>query len=692
MGERKKELMIRSARAFFTVFSMLCAVSATSVFAQTSPAAPAKPADSAHSGSYYNFAMGHLYSELAGAYGNRGDYLNKAIDFYKQALKDDPSATFLSEELTELYIQSGQLNRAVTEAEELLKQNPENLEARRILGRIYTRLIGDTQQGKIDEKMLKLAIEQYQKITAKDPKDIDSLLVLGRLYRVSHNSVDAEKAFKQALALESDNDEALTGLAMVYSDVGDSKNAVDMLKRATEKNPNARTLAALAGFYEQMRDFGSAADTWKKAIPLAPDNSRLKRALAQDLLFADRIDEALVIYKEIAVEEPKDSQVQLRLSEIYRQKHDFEKARAAFAKAKEMDGDNLEVRYDEVNMLDAEGKSDEAIGVLKKLLDDSVKKDYTESEKGSRNTLLERLGLLYRNNGKYPAAIAAFRQIGELDPDSASRASVQVVETYRVAKDLNAARAESDSALKKYPKDRTVALVHASIVADQGKTDQAIAELRGLMNGERDRDTLLSIAQLYEKAKRFGEEQKVLDEAERLSASKQEKQGVEFMRGAMFEKMKNFDDAEAEFRKVLTADPDNAGALNYLGYMWADRGVKLDEAQKMIAHALELDPQNGAYLDSLGWVYYHQNRLDQAEDNLRQALGKIGKDPTVHDHLGDVLMKKGRVRDAIAQWQASLAEWDGTSNSDVDSVEISKINKKLESARVRIAKESQRQQ
>ena len=131
-------------------------------------AAAAPPSDKA--AAYYDFAMGHLYAELAGVYGNKSEYVTKAIDYYKQALKVDPGASFLFEELTDLYIQSGRLKDAVTEAEDVLKREPNNLDARRILGRIYTRMIGDTQAGKINEEMLRAATEQYQKITAKIPK------------------------------------------------------------------------------------------------------------------------------------------------------------------------------------------------------------------------------------------------------------------------------------------------------------------------------------------------------------------------------------------------------------------------------------------------------------------------------------------------------------------------------------------
>src|SRR5712692_1996365 len=213
--------MIRSANALVFFLSLVLLPSS---FGQA-PVAKDK------AGAYYNFAMGHYYAEQSAAYGNRGDYYTKAVDYYKQALKLDPSATFLLEELTDLYVQGNQLKSAVAEAEEILKQNPDNLAARRMLGRIYTRSIGDSQQGKISEEMVKKSIEQYQIITQKDPADIESWLTLGRLQRVAQNSVEAEKAFKKVLERDANNEDALTGLAKVYSDVGDNKRMVETLKQ-----------------------------------------------------------------------------------------------------------------------------------------------------------------------------------------------------------------------------------------------------------------------------------------------------------------------------------------------------------------------------------------------------------------------------------------------------------------------------
>ncbi len=670
-----------------TTTVLLASLSQAQTPTEKSPAAE-KKAPTDRSGAYYNFAMGHLYAELAGVYGNRGEYASKAIEHYKEALKLDPSATFLFEELTDLYIQSGKLNEAVSEADEMLRRDPEKINARKLLARIYTRMIGDTQQGKINSNMLQKAIEQYEKITAKDPGELDSWLALGRLYRASSNSVEAEKAYNHALEIDKDNEEALTGLALVYSDVGDTRKAIEKLQAVTARNSNPRLLAALANAYEQMRDYKRAAEVLQRATEQAPDNPRLMRALAQDLLFAGRYDESLKYYQQILEDDPKDAQAQLRIAQIYREKREFDKAKAALAKARELDPESVEVRYDEVNLLEAEGKTDQAIAGLKGILDETAKKSYSASERANRAMLLERLGILYQSANQFAPAADTFRQLAEFDPDSAPRASVRIVDTYRMAKDLPRAQQEANAALKKYPEDRAVKLAHAQVLADTGKVDEAAAEVRSLLNGERDRETQLTLAQIYDKGKRYKEMQAALDEAEKLSTSDSDKETVYFMRGALFEKLKKYDESEAEFRKVLKINPDNAGALNYLGYMLADRNIRLDEAQKLISRAVELEPQNGAYLDSLGWVCYRQNRLPEAENHLLRALERMGKDPTIHDHLGDVYFKQGKTKDAINQWQASLKEWENASESEMDPAEVAKINRKLESARVRLAQET----
>jgi tetratricopeptide (TPR) repeat protein len=127
--------------------------------------------------------------------------------------------------------------------------------------------------------------------------------------------------------------------------------------------------------------------------------------------------------------------------------------------------------------------------------------------------------------------------------------------------------------------------------------------------------------------------------------------------------------------------------MNYLGYMMADKGIRLPEVLKLIRKAVELEPMNGAYLDSLGWAYFKLGDYELAEQNLRQAVDRDQTDPTVHDHLGDLYEKTGRIRLAAAQWEFSLAEYQKSAPADVEPGDVAKVQKKLESARVKLAKQ-----
>jgi tetratricopeptide (TPR) repeat protein len=121
--------------------------------------------------------------------------------------------------------------------------------------------------------------------------------------------------------------------------------------------------------------------------------------------------------------------------------------------------------------------------------------------------------------------------------------------------------------------------------------------------------------------------------------------------------------------------------------MLADHGTHLDEALGMIKKAVDSEPANGAYLDSLGWAYFKLGKYDLAEDNLTKASQHMGADPTVQEHLGDLYQKTGRLKLAAAHWERALAEWNKTVAPEIDQEEQAKVQKKLESAKVRLAKE-----
>jgi Flp pilus assembly protein TadD len=135
--------------------------------------------------------------------------------------------------------------------------------------------------------------------------------------------------------------------------------------------------------------------------------------------------------------------------------------------------------------------------------------------------------------------------------------------------------------------------------------------------------------------------------------------------------------AEKTLRQLLSAEPTNANALNYLGYLLALRGDRLDEAIDLVRKALEAEPDNGAFLDSLGWAYFRKGDMGEAEKYLGQAASKMPKNSEVQDHLGDVLAKRGRLPEAVDAWMRAL-DGDG---SDIDRAGI---QKKIDDARSKI--------
>ncbi|MEQ1885294.1 MAG: tetratricopeptide repeat protein [Bryobacteraceae bacterium] len=654
----------------------------TGAYGQSQPAG----AKVDHASSYYHYTVAHMYAELASAFRNRTDYLNQAVDHYKEAIKADPTASMLSEELSDLYVQSGRLREAQADAEETLKKNPNDLNAHRLLARIFTRLVGDG--GRVDEAMLRRAIDEYQKVTSLAPRDIDALLMLARLHKANDNSVDAQKTYEKVLSIDPANEDALTGLALVYSDLGDNRKAAELLKTLSDKNPSPRSLHALALAYEQMREFDQAANVLRRELELNPPNERdIKRNLAQDLTLARKYEEALTVYQELAADDPADATAHLRISQIYRQKRDFAAARIAGEKAKALEPNSIEVRYNEVNILEAEDRIPEAIQSLKDIIQSTTKRNYNQGERAYRVALLERLATLQKSMDQTEAAVDTFRQMSDVDPSLGSRVAAEVIDAYRSGKEFAKAQQESEAAGRKYPEDRRLRMVRNSLLAELGKVDDAANDMKKLMEGKGDVETWVATAQVYEKGKRWNDMAKALDAAEKLADSNEEKENIWFMRGAMYERMNRIDLAEVEFRKVLRVDPESAGAMNYIGYMLADRNTRLQESYDMITGALDRDPGNGAYLDSLGWSLFRLGRYEDAEKTLKRAVAKTPKDPTVHHHLAETLMKLGKVREAVAEWQASLHEWDTSSPAELRPEEVAEVKSKLENAKVRLARE-----
>ena len=130
-------------------------------------------------------------------------------------------------------------------------------------------------------------------------------------------------------------------------------------------------------------------------------------------------------------------------------------------------------------------------------------------------------------------------------------------------------------------------------------------------------------------------------------------------RGIIYERLKRWPEAEADFKRVLELVPDDVDTLNYLGYTWVDRGENLTEAFDMIREAVNQQPESGAIVDSLGWAHYKLGEYAEARENLEKAVVLSPSSATIIDHLGDVYWKLGRKREAGFQWKRAL-EFDPT--------------------------------
>jgi len=643
------------------------------------------------SSAYYHYGLAHLYEEMAVNAGRPG-YATQAVEEYKLALDADPNSVLLQDGLADLYFRIGRIKDAVSAAQDQVKKNADDVDAHTLLGQVYLRTLGDMQGAQAGE-MLQLAIAEYETIARLKPNDLESKLLLGQLYALNNDHAKAEAEFKAAQKIDADSEEVVLRMAALYSEEGDAQRAADTLSAVPVEDRTAHIEYALAESYDQLKKPKEAAAAYRRSLDIEPDNSDAERGLASALLADEQFDEALKVLNTLIAADPTDSQSQIRISEVQRRQGHYDEAMATLEKAKsqvqEGSTEELELKYNEALNYDALGEFDQATSVLEGILDASSHPEgkYSEQEKQNRAIFLDRLGIIDREENKTAEAVAAYKQIVDFGGDYAQRGYDGEVQAYRDAHQWKDAAAIAAEAAKALPKDHLIQLTYSNQLVDTGQVDEGLALAKSqLTGGADDREVDEDLAQTYIGLKRFTDASEQIDKADALASKPDEKLYVLFLRGEFYDRQKMYDQAEAQFRKAIVLDPQNAAVLNYLGYMLADQGQKLPEALKLIRQAVDLEPQNGAYLDSLGWVYFKLGQYSEAEEYLRKANERMNSDPTVHDHLGEVYEKTGNLKMAVAQWERSMTEYAHSLPADADPEDVQKVQHKLENARVKLAK------
>jgi tetratricopeptide (TPR) repeat protein len=192
-----------------------------------------------------------------------------------------------------------------------------------------------------------------------------------------------------------------------------------------------------------------------------------------------------------------------------------------------------------------------------------------------------------------------------------------------------------------------------------GKSQDALATLESARKKFQQNFVLEFLTGMaYSRLKAFPEAMKYFTSAEVFAQATEPKRLNEFFYfqlGATSERKGDYAQAEKYFLKTLELAPNFAEALNYYGYMLAERGEHLDKARDLIEKALKLEPKNGAFLDSMGWVLFRLNQPTEALEYIQQAV-KFTEEPdaTLYDHLGDILSALGRANEAREAWKKSL--------------------------------------
>ena len=492
--------------------------------------------------SYYHFALGHLYEESAEQYG-RPELAVQAIEQYKLAITHDPDSVFLQNTLADTYFKLGRIREAIETAQRVLKNDPDNLQAHKLLGRVYLRSLGDTESGQQPGPMLDLAIQEFQKIVQIEPNQVEDRLLLGQLYTLKHDTTSAEAQFEQARRIEPNSEDVVLNLARLYGEQNNLPQAISLLQSVPPDERTFKIDLALAAAYDQSSNTKPAIAAYQDALNLQPDNLDAQRGLAEDLLANDQADAALKIFQGIAAQDPEDVRSFLRIAELERTQGHLKQAEAALEHARALNPDSPEVRYNEALVDEAQGHLDQAGELLQQLADSThhASEKYTSDEKNNRAIFLDRLATVYRDQNKTDQALAVYKEMIALGGDDAERGYQGEVDTYRDAKMLPEATTAAQQAVQALPKNLDLQLTLAGQLVDTGKTKEGVALAKAQLNGtKQDRVVWLTLAQIFTRLHKWKDASSAIDQAEKLSSSKQETSLIYFLRGALAGKTETY--------------------------------------------------------------------------------------------------------------------------------------------------------
>ncbi len=531
----------------------------------------------------------------------------------RPAAQSDPAREDLPPEYDYLVGQDreleGNLEAALIAYRRALAKDPDSAELHRKMAELLARQ-GDTEG----------ALHQAERAYALEPDS--NRLLLGTLYRFTKRVPDAERVLTddEGLPLEPDAAALLYGVYMDEARLGDALEAARWLVRAEPENLRAHF--ALARVFERLEQHDEAERSLRAALNYQADSLAVYAALARGRRQRGDREGEIAIYREVLQAYPGHHPTLVALADAQLALERVDDARITLAEISRLHPDDLRavVRLGYLEL--QERNYDAAAAYFERAL----------AANPHQEEVLYFLGLVKRRAGELEAAIEVLEQVGP-GHERYADSRVQLAAIHEERREYDRALEEAERARAMAP-SRELDLYVASLRAKAGDFDGAVQFLEELLAASpEDPEVLYNLGVLYGQAHRP-------------------------------------DPALEYMRRVLLLDPNHAGALNYVGYSWAEKGLRLDEAEAMISRALEQRPDDGYITDSLGWVYYMRARpllesgrtgagralLERAIVELERAAELTGGDPVISEHLGDAYLLLDDRQRALELYEEALAQ------------------------------------
>ncbi|MCZ6768515.1 MAG: tetratricopeptide repeat protein [Acidobacteria bacterium] len=605
-------------------------------------------------GSYYHFSLAKMHE-------SRQNY-REAISEFEKAIPLDPTSGALRVEFAETLWEAGENRRAIQECQEAIKLDPESSAPHFLLGRIYSTLRTADQAQALDR-----AIEAFERTIELEPDHVRALYDLGRLHLAKKNyqkTVDILNRFSQ---LQPWTSQAYLLKARAHIELNEIQEAIESLEHSfAYDETNLENLKLLGNLYEQAGQREKASELYGKSLDSTTDPD-IRFRLALLLTDQNQFVEAASILQELVKDFPKNVRINISLARALRGNNKYAEAAEVIKTALQDDPNHYRLNYELAELMAFLGERQEAIERFLHL------RDMSDSNQRI-NAIDLSLARLYQRTRQFDKAVELLQAVVRKNPGD-EIARLHLTYALKDAGRLEEALSLSEQLLEgsiaqsyeEQPNKTYLVVAHAQMLSADNQLEKAVALLNNQIAQSSSPEELYLVAsQLYVDHENHKEAERMIrDGMMRFPDS----EDMRFRLGAVYEGQGKLEETEAVFQGILKNHPQHAGVLNYLGYMLADRGLRLLESLDYINKAVEIEPHNGAYLDSLGWVYFKLNQLELAETNLLLALRLSDSDPTIYDHLGDLYSKLKQYARARTYYRHSV--------SLAENEEQEKVQKKL---------------